>query len=305
MEANTLKSIMDSFRLIVDNMTVTFKDDSEPTTVNLAHIPISLEAFQEFWRKNVISKDTTFYSYFRFLNDILKELMTTFLSSQCAGGLISSKIRPFTGIVSSQGEINPDLFARWAGDQRVSPGYRTLNIDNMKINKPAFEFCNESDGEPFQYLAISAQEKLPASLEGDEADDKENGIYHFRYGATSGILKTAKFNKTDQEFLPEARWASEGNLVFNQLAGVYDATFNMLGNTLFHPGQMIYFNAEDIGVGQSWQASETDQSWSNVMGLGGYHVITLVESEISRSGYATSVTARWVTGGKRNDKEET
>jgi len=118
-----------------------------------------------------------------------------------------------------------------------------------------------------------------------------------------------KFNKTDQEFLPESRFVSEGsNVIFNQLANVYDVSVEMVGNNLFKIGQYVYIEARALGAGPSWGWSETAdgettaRSWSNIMGLGGYHLITEVGASINATGgYNTTIKARWVSGGVRED----
>ena len=116
-----------------------------------------------------------------------------------------------------------------------------------------------------------------------------------------GLLKEISFQKTDQEFLPEARYESEGSDAVNQLANVYDVTFTMLGNSLYQPGQYIYFDPISIGLGHpNTNNGKGDRSWSNLMGLGGYHLVTEVASSIKPGNFTTSVRTRWVTSGQPN-----
>ena len=85
---------------------------------------------------------------------------------------------------------------------------------------------------------------------------------------------------------------------------MYDATFGFSGTTLFRPGQLIYFNPSSVGAGNSYEyqlnafGDIIDRSWANLMGLGGYHLITEVSNVIDSGKYETTVKARWVTGGK-------
>jgi hypothetical protein len=131
----------------------------------------------------------------------------------------------------------------------------------------------------------------------DPKDDKNRGIPHYTFGLNRGLLKSAKFQKTDQKFLPEARYEQEGSEVINQLAAVYDVTFEMLGTPNFQPGQYIYFDPVPLGLGKSY-ASTGDRSWSNLMGLGGYHLVIEVSSVIGPDGYNTTIKTRWTTSGK-------
>ena len=114
------------------------------------------------------------------------------------------------------------------------------------------------------------------------------------------ILKTAKFNKTPIEYLPEQRYAREGSSnMFNQLAGKYEMQLNMVGNNLFIPGQYIYFDPVALGIGRPNQDSGGEaRSFSNRMGLGGYHIITEVGCSITPGKFETTISSLWETSGK-------
>jgi len=141
----------------------------------------------------------------------------------------------------------------------------------------------------------------------DETGDKVRGIPHYTFGMDRGLLKTVKFAKTDQEYLPEAKYEQEGSSAINQLAAVYDVTFEMLGTARFQPGQYIYFNPVTIGVGEPWQTGtligylnehiDDDRSMANLMGLGGYHLVVEVACSIKRGEYNTTLKTRWTTSG--------
>ena len=93
------------------------------------------------------------------------------------------------------------------------------------------------------------------------------------------------------------------HFVFNQLSNVYDVTFNMVGNNTFVPGMHIYFGSEALGAGSPWQLTygaddkPNDRSWANIMGLGGYHLVTEIVSSIAPGEFNTVARARWVTSG--------
>ena len=64
--------------------------------INLAHMPISLEAYSAFYRNKVLSSDTAEYPFFDFVDDILTELVLDPLSSRCFNGLFDVGFRPKT-----------------------------------------------------------------------------------------------------------------------------------------------------------------------------------------------------------------
>lgn len=291
-----------NFKMILGNVDIEFKGSTGVKTVNLANIPISLEAFSNFMLNNVLSKDRTNYPFFKFVNDLLSELVTDLLGSDCFGGLVDAKIRPRTQIF-----IGPDdLTAAPKGlYKKFTHDYKTLSLSGVDAKNPPFNLCIDAaaleGAHTYDYFVVNAEESHPSDLSGDLEKDIPNGILHLDYGADRGIVKTFKFDKTDQEYLPEARYASEGGFVFNQLANVYDVTIETVGNNLFKVGQYVYINAESFGAGESWQRNESRnlRSWANIMGLGGYHLVTEVASSISPDGYTTSIKARWQSPGER------
>tara|TARA_R110000824_G_scaffold197602_1_gene381264 strand:+ start:4189 stop:7182 length:2994 start_codon:yes stop_codon:yes gene_type:complete len=293
-----------NFKMILGNVDIEFKGPSGAAakTVNLANIPISLEAFSNFMLNNVLSKDRTNYPFFKFVDDLLSELVTDLLGSECFGGLIDAKIRPRTQIFIGPDDLTAPKKKLY---KNFTHNYKTLSLLNVDAENPPFNLCIDASAiqsvPTYDYFVVNAEEAHPSSLSGKLEEDIPNGILHLDYGADRGIVKTFKFDKTDQEGLPEARYASEGGFVFNQLANVYDVTIETVGNNLFKVGQYVYINAESFGAGESWQRNESRniRSWANIMGLGGYHLVTEVASSISPDGYTTSIKARWQSPGER------
>ena len=71
---------------------------------------------------------------------------------------------------------------------------------------------------------------------------------------------------------------------------------------MFLPGQRIYINLGErfSALGKPYAKGF---SFAKVMGMGGYHIITSVENEISPDGYNTKIKARWETSGDGQNKD--
>ena len=95
------------------------------------------------------------------------------------------------------------------------------------------------------------------------------------------------------------RYAAEGNFLYNQLANVYDANVELVGNNIFKPGQYVYINTSALGAGDTWHRNSdgTSRSWANLMGLGGYHLVTKVRHSITPAGYTTTMDALFSSSG--------
>ena len=141
-------------------------------------------------------------------------------------------------------------------------------------------------------------------------NDWENGIYHFGFGEDRGILRTAKFNKTQQPFLREARYMEDGYNPMQQLSSVYDVDLNLFGAPFFYPGQYFWINpyglskgrhslgapdAGPVGSGASYDFSNA--SYAHIMGLGGYHIIIEVHGILEDGKYHTNIKARFDNSG--------
>jgi hypothetical protein len=161
---------------------------------------------------------------------------------------------------------------------------------------------------------LAAGEKLT----GDYDADIGNGIYHMKLGQNCGLLKSAAFKKTNQQYNREARMAQQKGESYNplaQLSNVYDVDFTTIGNNIWIPGKRIYFDPSSISPegfgGGSYGLGKPHElgSPAHLLGLGGYHMVTGVKSFIESGKFETVVTARWETGGgaaaRRDADDET
>ena len=356
----TVKNVLDNFRVILGNIDARLKATGKNQTINLAHIPISVPLFNEFMVENVLAKDSDNYPFFEFVNHLISSLVINTLGTKCFGGLIDTSTTTQTLMINSPENIEerPNIFAIQgvpeasvaiaqdmagpnasprpedletarveaedvAATDRARTGqssYRTIDPAKVLPDNPILGNCREQQKDVFEYLFIGTQTIDPDSLNGEYDVDLRRGIYHIAFGADRGLVKTMKFAKTNQEFLPEAQFASEGGLLLNQLSNAFDVSIEMVGNNLFKIGQYLYIDSEALGAGPSWADFTTDygpdespasgaditssrtRSYANIMGLGGYHLITEVANSISDNGvYTTTIKARWQDPGTRGD----
>ena len=127
----------------------------------------------------------------------------------------------------------------------------------------------------------------PDLLEGDPIVDKRRGIYHFIVGADQGLLKNATFNRMDAPFLKEARIDRNRVAGAEQLRELYNVNLKLYGAPILKPGQLIYVSPSPLGFGDP----RDGRSPARFLGIGGYHLITAVQSTIDSQGYQTSIKA--------------
>ena len=326
-----LKRVRETFQIILGNINIKDFESKETRMVNMAHIPISLDAFLNFMTTKVVAKKRKVYTFAKFIDDLISDLVMQNLSTRCFGGLIASSVRTSVSMIELPSENGKDPIAGakstvWGTTKSpllTDSKIRTYSVFQAdKIGKPLFinkipplTKSGATIKKSFDYLLVNSFSSRP-NLYGvfdrgdwiakhpddvllDEIDDKTRGIPHYTFGQNAGILKTVKFQKTDQEYLPEAKYEQEGSSAINQLAAVYDVTFEMLGTSRFQPGQYIYFDPVTMGVGHPWQtkSGSREPSYANIMGLGGYHLVIEVSCNIQRGEFVTTLKTRWTTSG--------
>ena len=316
--SDIVQQLFNKFRVIFGNVEVDsgFSPSIDGTNnrINLAHMPISLEAYSAFYRNKILSSNTAEYPFFDFVDDVLTELVLDPLSSRCFNGLFDISFRPKTTTMVVPNTINKDYYGRAAAAAGAvylplpdALPYNAINLSNVPQNTQIFGFDMDSEAisSLSEYLVIGAEVQDLDILKGCESDDLKIGIVHLHFGNAQGMMKKVSFQKSDIEYLPELRYASEGNFLYNQLANVYDCSIDLIGNNLFKPGMYVYINTSALGAGETFERTDTtlDRSWANLMGLGGYHLVTEVAHSISRDGFNTTLKARWVASGQRSPGE--
>ena len=302
-EQSGLSNVLKQIRIILGNIKFTIKGDTTPIIVNLANVPISVESFNQFMIDNVLSKDIDNYPFFEFIDDLIKALVTDFIGTKCFGGLTSAKVDPQASVFHSSKELSDDGLGRYYDIQYPidEAKYNVLDPSSIDKNNPLFNTTriHQTDKMYFVFGSVSPDE---SKMNGNYTADTETGVMHLAHGINRGLVKSMRFEKVNQEFVAEAVFASEGGTILSQLANKFDVVIDMVGNNLFRNGQYIYINAESFGAGPSYyddgEGPNRKRSWANIMGLGGYHLITAVDNTISADGtFKTTIKARWETGG--------
>ena len=139
--------------------------------------------------------------------------------------------------------------------------------------------------------------KITPDYQTKKTADHAAGIYHLQVGSAKGIVKNISFAKTDQAYLREQRMTTTDDN-FGILSNVFDVSIDLYGNTLFYPGQRVFISLGErfSSLGKPWS-----ESFANIMGLGGYHIITSVSNTISEGKFETKIEARFETSGDGNE----
>ena len=165
----------------------------------------------------------------------------------------------------------------------------------------------------YHYIVLSCNgSALTYAGSGKYADDIKAGRFHVEIGSNRGIVKTVSFSKTDMSYVREARFFRNGIDGLLQLSSVYTANVEMFGNTLFYPGMDLWINPYGFGglhLGRPQQGDDgsgdyTSRSLSNILGLGGYHTIISVSTNLTPSSFVTSIKSHHYYSGDGETPEK-
>ena len=238
------------------------------TIMNIGDIPISLDAFQVWFKDHVIKKNRESYFFLHFIKDICADLITKAMGSQCFGSNIN---------FSQRFDAQP-LHLEKASSINAGKVVSSTTLGNLhKKVLPTLDTDKSIGG----FILVSTDSK-PSQLKGNFHSDLERGIYHHFIGASCGLLKNMSFNREDQEYLREAKIQKFGALGAEQLRELYSARLELVGNNLYKNGMYIYINPTLMGA---------SKDKLDFLGLHGYYLVTGVESKVTPSGFTTSITA--------------
>ena len=286
---NKNKIILSSFNYL-DNA-------NRSRNLNLSEVPISTEYFFEWMNQNVIKPKRKSYPLTYFIRDLCNKLVVDLLLEQCINRSPMKTLSFKTLNLIGKGKYDPFI--------TMDKIEKTNHFDVTKAyseGKLPLE-SNIGDGtlnDAFNFIVIyPVTEIINHTGRGNYTEDGKGGVYHFVLGQNDGIVKTMKFNKTDIQGMREARFFNHGHDGLMQLSAVYKVTLEMFGNTIFYPGMYIFIDPRGIG-GNEFDPTSPG-TIANSLGLGGYHLVTRVESTVGPGQFDTTVEAQFVYAGDGKD----
>ena len=292
--------------------------------INLADIPISVHYFIDWFLTKIVAQERALYPVLSFIREVASDLIANAMRSQsgaernvarqelqlrtnfftAAGGgedntekLFTLKNAPPIDITELSPTTDPEELQTQS--EATSRQKTRIDLDSVDLDQRPILRPPQSLGNSYDYMLLYAIRSGPVEdLDGDRANDRDRGIYHFGIGKPEGIIKRINFSKSDIPFIRESRLEQEflGQITgLAVLANVYNVTIECYGTTAFHPGMKIY--VDPAGLARDIGRPTTRGTASSVLGIGGYHVITKVKSSIQRGVFKTTLTAIWESAG--------
>ena len=273
-------------------------------TANLAEIPISVELFSSFMREKMVNTQSEAWPLFSFMRGVINDLVYEAMGPSCGDGSVSTTFDTFQiqGPAVGEDKRDPLLGLRGAGGKIDLGGFKGDLDGASKLLFPKMELNLPAD-EKYNYIIIYPTNSSVAGISPNldvlsrYNKDYEEGRYWLSLGQSDGIVKSATFSKTQVPGYRELKYVIADQDPDALLADVYNVDINLIGNGLFVPGTRVYLNPMSLGsdkLGDPFHGSEDgkERSYANVMGLGGYFLITGITSTIANGTFETTINCR-------------
>ena len=301
---------MPTFRFLMGTLQYTPINTADSKVINMAHLPVSLDSFQNFMVERVILKNRRVYPLGDFVKDLMKQVVISAMANECFGGYFVKGGKPKLELSLVQG-MGPKNKEPIENHDKLYDNFTGLKYKNFAVGMasqytPIFPKDPSPQHVPYDYMSICAwsTRAYAKKLTGEKAQNSQMGIPQLPIRVDRGVVESFSFKKTPIEYLAEERFERQGSKnILNQLAGVYEATLTLsVGINGFRPGQYIWIDPSGMGLGFPNQRNGTHNSWSNMLGLGGYHLITEVSYDYQPKGttgtFVTKIKALFESTGK-------
>jgi len=286
-------------KITEDKETKVFLSEMKQINPNLADIPISLTLLQEFLIENMVRPNLERYPVIQFIKDVVNKLIYPAIGPSVFGKQagINASIKfstssftfdaidgndPITGEEAEKRNwmpiINEKTLSRLEGMKKGN-GVKSGKVDESKdkSGKAPHKMLNY-----LNYLFIVCTSKFPKNLIGDESDDLKKGVFHFRMGVESGIIKRINFEKMTAPYQREMIARREGDAKGTTIKQYYNSNIEMYGNNIFRPGDFIYIHPNYMFNNQYIVLQDK-------LGVGGYYLVINVKTDINETSFVTKL----------------
>ena len=280
--------------------------DYTKKSICLADIPIALNLFKVWFFDNCVQPQRERWVLKDFLQTIISTLLAPAMGQDCFG-VCASGYRTRANMRIIEIPLDDEKKCRISEKSTVADfgGGKTRNLATL-MTKPYPSGDNAEglkSGSYFFMYATGSTTSKPPPPDGESRVDRDaaEGVYHFVMGADRGLVKQINFKREDAPHMTAARIQADGpgNLA---LRALYNADVDLFGNSIWVPGSMVFIDTGGFSTGGN--AGDAGSS-ANILGIGGYYLITNVDNFIEAGKFETKLTCVWQSlgTGKKPDTD--
>jgi hypothetical protein len=260
---------------------IAYNINGEKVRINIADLPISKQIFLDWYNKDIFDAKKSSLKVRDFLIAMLRKVLPAAINEGCFG----QNTRYMEEI-----EIKAFTITKEKADKLLSRPLSRFDLRELMERSQGITFRTPQD--TMDIIYIKSQDFSINNLRANYEEDMERGIYHFYIANNTGIVKKINFNKVDdQNIIASNIQNAVDKKEFNAktITTFYDANIEMVGNTFFTPGQIIYINPTFAGLGNPQLRTSIAQQ----IGIGGYYDVLQVKHNIKPGQFQTTIRAKW------------
>jgi hypothetical protein len=260
--------------------------------INPVQIPLSVAYLSDWFETKYVAPERANVSINEFLSDLIGDLINKLIFENCFR-IISEEVATSAPQFSSTQLVShqPNWWKyRDDGWFDLSEIGGLNNAKRMKVDAGNSDIKNAKNYYIFYQSNTSISNKRLKNP--DEKDIVIPTLYYGSNFADLNYCSDVSFAKTDVEYLREARYFNSGMGNLSLLSNVYDLSFSFdsqKATTVFYPGNIINFILTDWAGPSKYlpgrALGESDPHVkgriANILGFGGYYIITRVTYTIS------------------------
>lgn len=266
-----------------------FSSFDEERLANIANIPISYDALVHFLIEKIYKPQKSEYSLYSFIKDVITSLVEPALNNRTVSNNTINKysnISLATNIITLKSDEDQAPLDKFKTQTTET---KTINLSTVskKDLKRYYPSSANNKGSYYFYYFIYDKYLKDFDGKGDVNEDAKKGIYHYTLAQDYGLVKSINFKRNDQPYLRESKSVGKKTIFLGQFRDIYAADVKMVGNNIYTPG-MILLLKPSVEFGKVI-GDDTNPSFSQITGVGGYYSVIKVSNTIDESGYSTSL----------------
>lgn len=268
------------------------------TTVNIADIPISLSLYNNWFLKEIVEPGYVNFTLKQFLEAIINNLVISAIGQETNLPIPTQKINlSYKPVSVAKNKKREDIFSQMSVIVAGKRYFRSSEFKDVPLLTDLKD-AGSGEKEPIEnYLIIYGSSEKTWRKRKNQKDDEDSSIYTMTYGASTGLVKKIIFEKVDMpeynaSLMHKAYVEQQGESTL--LRGIYKASVEMFGNTLYELGSSVYIHPYFPGFSNDIAISEKQVS---DLGIGGYYTVIKVDHNIDLSSYTTKLELLWNSKG--------
>jgi hypothetical protein len=288
-------------RILLGPLNLILNAGGSPINCSLGDIPISHNYFISFLDSKINSRNLSNYPFSKFVNELIRQLLGTFLNSRkCPSSTKYKKVKINNSVVSaynllpeisgSKDDLTTLIIKNGMEKNYFEPKKVVDSFPILGVSGPKNDPRSQLDIKDIRnyYVFFAGSQPPEKENTGDREYDENKGVFHYTLGENKGIVKNIVLQKSDTPFLKTTRFEQEGYDGLTQLREVYNVSIDTFFNPQTAPGTYIF--VEPKGFDPTVAADEDLTKY----GIGGYLMIIKSSHSITPGQGNSQIVAQWV-----------